>query len=215
MKKIPIWMVTAALLAAYILIQHAPDTVAAGVSPSPLVVIDPGHGGWDPGAVRGTFYEKDLTLAVSLRLGALLQQEGIRVYYTRVRDTALASTVMQDLVQRADVANRVNATLLISIHVNIESTGTTAGPIVYYHASSSPSYLLASRVSQSLAPLAGRYRSPRPIRQWILAASKMPAINVEIGFLSHTNDAVRMQTAAYQIQLSSHIAQGLIRYLSH
>lgn len=207
-------MATLVLMTAYFIIRQAPATVAATAQPKSLVVIDPGHGGWDPGAVRGAVYEKTLTLAVAMKVGTWLLQHNIRVYYTRTRDTALASTVLHDLNNRSNLANRVGATLFVSIHVNIESTGTVAGPIVYYHRSSHASYTLANQVSQSLAPLIGRYRPPRPIRQWVLAQSHMPAINVEIGFLSHNADAARMQSLWYQSHLAAKVGQGLLRYLN-
>ncbi len=208
------WMATLVLMAAYFIIRQAPATVAATAQRKNLVVIDPGHGGWDPGAVRGAVYEKTLTLAVAMKVGEWLLQHNIRVYYTRTRDTALASTVLHDLNNRSSLANRVGAALFVSIHVNIEATGTVAGPIVYYHKSSPASYTLARQVSQSLAPLSGRYRPPRPIGQWVLARSHMPAINVEVGFLSHNADAARMQSVWYQSHLAATIGQGILGYLN-
>ncbi|MDA8206468.1 MAG: N-acetylmuramoyl-L-alanine amidase [Thermaerobacter sp.] len=213
MRKLLIWAVLAVLAAGYWLIQRSPDTVAAQGAPSPLVVIDPGHGGWDPGAVRGAVYEKTLTLAVALKTGLLLQQRDRRVYYTRSRDTALSTTVIRDLNQRAGLANRLGATIFCSVHVNIESTGTMAGPIVYFTPTSGSSYRLAKSVSRALVPLAGQVRPPRPIRQWVLNVAQMPAINVEIGFLSHQQDTLNMQSAAHQRQLALGIAQGISQYL--
>lgn len=213
MRKLLLWVVVAVMAAAYGFIQRAPDTVAAVSTPSPLVVIDPGHGGWDPGAVRGRVFEKSLTLAVSVKIGAALQLRGLRVYYTRNRDTALSSTVMRDLIQRARTANRLGASVLCSIHVNTESTGTVAGPIVYFTPASALSRRLADRVSHTLAPVAGGFRPPRPIRQWVLHTAYMPAINVEIGFLSHSQDALRMQSPHYQSQLAQAIAAGISQYL--
>jgi N-acetylmuramoyl-L-alanine amidase len=203
------------LLAGFLVIERAPDTVAAVSTPSPLVVIDPGHGGWDPGAVRGAVYEKSLTLAVASKLGMFLQQHGIRVYYTRSRDMALASTVFSDLSQRASLANRLGATVLVSIHVNTESTGTMAGPIVYFTQSTASSYPLALAINRHLAGLAARQHSPRPIRQWVLLASHMPAVNVEIGFLSHSADAARLQAPWYQTRLAARIAEGITSYLGY
>lgn len=213
MRKLLIWGVLAALITAYGLIQNAPASVAAVSTPSPLIVIDPGHGGWDPGAVRGAVYEKSLTLAVALKVGFLLQRHNLRVYYTRTRDTALSSTVLHDLNARAHLANRLGASLFVSIHVNTEPTGTMAGPIVYYNRVSSASYALAQRISYALLPVTHTVRSPRPIRQWILNVAQMPAVNVEIGFLSHSLDQNRMQSPAYQEQLAHAITLGITQYL--
>ena len=200
------------MMGAFWLIQQSPDTVSAVSSPTPLIVIDPGHGGWDPGAVRGSVFEKSLTLDVALRLGSALQRRGLRVYYTRSRDTALSSTVLRDLTQRAATANRLGATVFVSIHVNTEPSGTMSGPIVYYTRKSWSSYRLASLVTQNLAS-SGYHHPPRPIRQWVLDVSHMPAINVEIGFLSHSGDALRMQSPQYQSLLAEWVASGIARYL--
>lgn len=207
-----VWVVLL-FVGAFAVIQRAPETVSAVSSPAPLVVIDPGHGGWDPGAVRGSVYEKSLTLAVSFKVGTLLQQRGYRVYYTRSTDTALSNTVLKDLTQRAVLANQLGAAIFVSIHVNTESTGTMAGPIVYYNRASLSSYRLANVVSQSVGPRVGISHAPRPIRQWVLSVSQMPAINVEIGFLTHGLDAQRMQSAWYQSVLARGIADGISRYL--
>lgn len=214
MRKLLIWGAMATLLVAFVVIRHAPYTIAAAGTPSPLIVIDPGHGGRDPGAIRGTIYEKSLTLAVGLKLGALLQQKGIRVYYTRTQDTALSGTVVKDLTARAHLANRLGATLFVSIHVNAEPSGTMAGPLVYYTRSSFPSLQLATLVSQHLQSLGWPYRPPRPIRQWVLAASQMPAINVEIGFLTHPQDTSHMLSSPYQSRLAYQIALGLTQYIN-
>ncbi len=213
MRKLLIWAVLAALMIAYGLIQNAPKTVAAVSTPSPLVVIDPGHGGWDPGAVRGAVYEKSLTLAIALKLGALLQRSNLRVYYTRTQDAALSATILHDLTRRARLANQLGAAVFVSIHVNTEPTGTVSGPIVYYNRVSPASYALAQHISQTLTPLTGTARPPRPIRQWVLNRAAMPAVNVEVGFLSHHLDQTRMQSSAYQEQLADAIATGITRYL--
>ncbi len=212
MRKSLAIVVLAIMLGAYWIVQRSPETVSAVSTPTPLVVIDPGHGGWDPGAVRGSVFEKSLTLDVAFRLGEALQRRGIRVYYTRSRDTALSSTVLRDLTQRAAAANRLGAALFVSVHVNTEPSGTMSGPIVYYTRKSLASYRLAALVTQNLAA-SGYRHPPRPIRQWVLDISHMPAINVEIGFLSHSGDAARMQSPPYQSLLAEWIATGVARYL--
>lgn len=84
------------------------------------VVLDAGHGGSDPGAVYGGVREKDLTLKVVLRLGRKIESgmPGVKVVYTRTSDRALAATKVDDLQKRADIANRAEGDLFISVHVN-------------------------------------------------------------------------------------------------
>ncbi len=80
------------------------------------VVIDPGHGGKDPGAVSNGFYEKIISLKTSLKLGKKLQDNGIRVIYTRDRDRFV------NLLERANIANKSDAQLFLSIHCNAHAS---------------------------------------------------------------------------------------------
>jgi N-acetylmuramoyl-L-alanine amidase len=91
--------------------QNRPATVSAGVR---TVVIDPGHGGKDPGALGKRVYEKDINLAVALGFGKLVEEwfPDVRILYTRTTD------VFVDLIERSNVANSNNADLFISIHAN-------------------------------------------------------------------------------------------------
>ena len=94
-----------------------------------VVVLDAGHGGNDPGAVYGDLREKDITLKVVLRLGKMIEQEmpGVKVVYTRKTDKALAPTKVEDLQKRADVANKAEGDLFISVHVNAARSTTAKG----------------------------------------------------------------------------------------
>jgi len=87
------------------------------------IVIDPGHGGKDPGCVRNGIFEKDVVLSVGLKLGKLIQDSlpGIRVVYTRSSDEFV------ELQKRADIANRNRADLFISIHINANKSGQPRG----------------------------------------------------------------------------------------
>jgi N-acetylmuramoyl-L-alanine amidase len=89
--------------------------------PQFVVVIDPGHGGKDPGAVRGVYKEKDINLSVAIMLGSFIEQnyEDVKVVYTRKKD------VFVDLKKRAEIANKAKANLFISIHTNSTVAKTT------------------------------------------------------------------------------------------
>jgi N-acetylmuramoyl-L-alanine amidase len=93
-----------------------------------VIVIDAGHGGAAfPGAVYGGIKEKDINLAVALKLGALIEKEipGVKVVYTRKTDTALGKTLNEDLTARADIANKANGDFFISIHANAAPKATS------------------------------------------------------------------------------------------
>ncbi|MBR3773096.1 MAG: N-acetylmuramoyl-L-alanine amidase [Alistipes sp.] len=94
-----------------------------------VVVLDAGHGGNDPGAVYGGVKEKDLTLKVVLRLGKKIEQgmPGVKVVYTRTTDKALASTKIEDLQKRADIANKAEGDLFLSVHVNAAKSTSAKG----------------------------------------------------------------------------------------
>ncbi len=93
-----------------------------------VIVIDAGHGGAAfPGAVYGGVKEKDINLAVALKLGALIEKEipGVKVVYTRKTDMALGKTLNEDLTARADIANKANGDFFISIHANAAPKATS------------------------------------------------------------------------------------------
>ena len=94
-----------------------------------VVVLDAGHGGNDPGAVYGGVKEKDITLKVVQRLGKKIEQgmPGVKVVYTRTSDKALASTKIEDLQKRADIANKAEGDLFLSVHVNAAKSTSAKG----------------------------------------------------------------------------------------
>jgi N-acetylmuramoyl-L-alanine amidase len=107
--------------------QTAALTPPGQVSNRPLVVIDPGHGGHDPGTeIAGTVVEKDLALAIALRLESALRDRGFATLLTRQNDTFLT------LGERTEVANRAHADLFISVHLNSSPDAGTSGIETYY-----------------------------------------------------------------------------------
>ncbi len=119
------------LLLPFGVVMHSTPLLAqdngAGVR---VIVIDAGHGGAAfPGAVYGGVKEKDINLAVALKLGALIEKElpSIKVVYTRKTDTALGKTLNEDLTARANIANKAEGDFFISIHANAARTTTVKG----------------------------------------------------------------------------------------
>ncbi|WP_153184289.1 N-acetylmuramoyl-L-alanine amidase family protein, partial [Thermus scotoductus] len=99
--------------------------------PKPVVLLDPGHGGVDPGMV-GYVVEKEVVLDVALRLKRLLEREGIEVRLTRDRDMHLSPDKREDLSRRAALADSSQVNLFISLHVNATPTRTAQGVEVFY-----------------------------------------------------------------------------------
>ncbi|MEG2060652.1 MAG: N-acetylmuramoyl-L-alanine amidase [Alistipes sp.] len=94
-----------------------------------VVVIDAGHGGKFPGARYGGLCEKELTLKVALRLGALIEQQmpGVKVVYTRTTDRTLGETLADDLQARANIANKAGGDIFVSIHANAARSTSAQG----------------------------------------------------------------------------------------
>ena len=111
------------LLLISLLIVHAHKSPASGSGKNWVIVIDAGHGGKDPGALGSFSAEKDLTLAIALKTGSLIEKnlENVTVLYTRKTDTFI------ELKDRPDIANKNNADLFISIHANSTKSRTING----------------------------------------------------------------------------------------
>ncbi|MCR4435932.1 MAG: N-acetylmuramoyl-L-alanine amidase [Clostridiales bacterium] len=169
-----------------------------GGSDNPVVVVDAGHGGSDPGEVSGGVYEKNLNLDVAKRLNKLLTDAGIKTYMTRTDDSYV------DLYDRSDLANSVNADLFISIHHNARGDTYTAGTMTLYY----PERIKGDLTSQNLAQivqqnLLGKLGTndlgiiPRP-NLAVLRTTNMPAIIAELGYMTNKNELARIQTESFK-----------------
>lgn len=173
-----------------------------------VVVIDPGHGGPDVGAVGiGDIYEADIVLSIAMQVGALLQQQGIQVVMTRTDNSDI------DLEPRVQLAEQVNATLFVSIHAN--SMGLDRpdinGAETYYYSSGEA---LAEVIQNSIVSNVGMNdRGVRQARFYVLRRTSMPAVLVETGYVTGEEDAPRLANASFQTQMAWAIAQGILTYL--
>ena len=105
---------------------------------TPLIAIDPGHGGWETGAVGPTgLKEKDVNLDIGLRLDALLNSGGYRTIMTRRTDIALGPPPDPPLAPRVSIANNAGANIFVSIHNN-SSFSSSAGGSETYHYNNNP-----------------------------------------------------------------------------
>ncbi|NDJ21266.1 AMIN domain-containing protein [Nostoc sp. B(2019)] len=173
-----------------------------------LVVIDPGHGGKDSGAPGlGGLLEKDVVLPIGRRIAAVLEQNGVQAVLTRDADFFV------ELQGRVDIAERVNATLFVSVHANsVDGRPDVNGLEVYYYDSG---YALAEVVRNSILQNidALKDRGTRKARFYVLRKSSMPSILVETGYMSGREDNPRLATADYQNRMAEAIAHGILKYL--
>src|SRR6266581_4806777 len=198
--------------------------------PFVVVVLDPGHGGQDSGAICGGVLEKDLTLDVARRIDRLLQAEGIATLMTRLGDTYVS------LADRASFANRVSDCIFVSIHFNEDNEPVSGGVETYYAAQQiTAGSFLASWLpflwpalsetpnveSQNLAgfiqeALVARTRAldrgTKAKQFFVIANVTAPAVLVEGGFLTNKEDSSRLTSEDYREQLAAAISDGILRY---
>ena len=180
------------------------------VNSRPLVIIDPGHGGSDVGATRNGIYEKDIVLAMSKRLGRILQQMGYSVMYTRTEDIEL------DLEPRVQIAENARARVFVSIHVNsLDAKASQVSGVETYHApNASLGKSLAQLVHQQIVASTGANdRGVRSARFHVILRTSMPAILVETGFITNPSEASRLVNSSYQERMADAIAKGIDQFL--
>ena len=177
-----------------------------------LVIIDPGHGGPDPGAIGiGGIRETDVVLQVSKIVKNLLSEKGVKVKLTRNNEVDL------DLPPRVSFANNMGADIFVSIHANA-SRGKRKdinGLETYYYRGWR-GRLLAKRIQKQILRVSpgSPDRGVKQGRFYVIKNTKMPAVLVEIGFLTGRLDARRLEKTSHRRRVAYAIAKGILEYLS-
>jgi len=189
-----------------------------------MIVVDPGHGGIDPGAVSaGGLLEKHIVLAIARELEELLNQAGMRTVLTRRGDYDLADNThthllerkRQDLQRRVELAEDTNADLYVAIHANYFPSSIWYGAQTFYYEGKEESRRLAEAIQTELVRALGpNKRLARPGDFRALRDTSMPAALVEVGFLSNPREAALLGDPDYQSRVARAIFNGIIRYLS-
>lgn len=199
--------------------------VAGGLLAGRAVALDPGHGGPDPGAVGPSgVLEKHVVLAVGLRLRHLLEQAGVVVYLTRTEDAdvsglgpghTLRERWRAGLRRRVELVRRWQPDVLLSLHANAVPSSRWYGAQVFYRSDRHPlSRLLAERLQEELVHQTGRTRRAPSDRleHYVLEHVDVPAVTVELGFLSHPGEERLLASPEYQDRLAWALFIGLARY---
>jgi N-acetylmuramoyl-L-alanine amidase len=173
-----------------------------------VVAIDPGHGGKDPGAIGATgLVEKDVVLDVGLRLRDALRRQGVRTVMTRESD------VFVDLADRVPIALRAGATVFVSVHANATTRGVIRGVETYYLKPTS--VLLATLIQEELGRSLGiPDRGIRTANFKVLRDSPVPAVLVEVGYLTNLEDEALLRTPAFRQRVAEAIGRGVVRFIS-
>ena len=188
-----------------------------------IVMIDPGHGGFDPGkiGINGT-YEKQINLSIAKELKKYLEDKGIEVVMTRESDEDLdgmegKAHKNKDMQKRKEAINNSKADILISIHQNAFTDSKVKGFQVFYYTGSVGGEQLAGSVDQILKEKINP-ENKRPIKDtnnyYVLRVTKMPAIIVECGFLSNEEEEALLKDSKYQERLAHAIGEGILTYFS-
>ena len=191
-----------------------------GLDKKYTVLIDPGHGGKDPGNLGYSSkkkdktinsYEKDLTLEISKKVaGKLSNQNDVQVVITRSEDKFVS------LEDRTKMANSQEVDALVSIHMNAETVGNTAYGIETYYRSGATdkSQVLAKVVQETIGSyIKIRDRGVKEDIFQLLRDTKMPAILVECGFITNEKEEQKLLDEQYQNQLAEGISQGVLVFL--
>jgi N-acetylmuramoyl-L-alanine amidase len=183
----------------------------------PMVVLDAGHGGKDPGASGATLKEKDVNLAIVLKAGELLTQKGIKVEYTRKDDTYLT------LDERSTMANLYNAALFVSVHNNANISPVPSGTETYcYYPLENPQlylqkderYNLALNLQQALVAKLGRYdRGVKQANFAVLRNTMMPSALIEMAFISNPIEEELLKQQQFRDLGAQAIADGIEAYM--
>ncbi|WP_052352972.1 N-acetylmuramoyl-L-alanine amidase [Neobacillus dielmonensis] len=191
------------------------------------VFLDPGHGGWDSGAVGGGYREADLNLAVAKKVRALLEARGYTVYMSRSDNTFV------ELLDRSQMANDLAADIFVSIHHNSTgSVSTSASGIESYFYKYDPDYQskinqdmhnnperiaksmsLANIIQSNMVEYTGAYNRGTDGQSFaVIREAAMPATLLELGFINNASERQKLATDSYQNKLAKAIADGIDEY---
>ncbi|MGB8002467.1 MAG: N-acetylmuramoyl-L-alanine amidase CwlD [Anaerobacillus sp.] len=187
-----------------------------------VIVIDPGHGGPDGGAVGDNVVEKDIALTISLKLRDYLQEAGALVIMTREIDTDLASEETkglsnrkaEDLRKRVELINDPSNDLFVSIHLNAIPSSKWSGAQTFYNPvneeSQSLSRFIQAEIKRNLENTNRLAKNMDSV--YLLKEADIPGSLVEVGFLSNPTERELLNTETYQNKVAASIYQGIIRY---
>lgn len=223
-KKIELAMGICLILTAFILAKQGAVFVSSdnATSKEPCIVIDAGHGGSDPGkvGVNGAL-EKDINLALALKLKDLLEKKDLNIVLTRDSDAGLysesaANKKVDDMQTRCKIITDANPLFTVSLHQNSYTSPEIKGAQVFYYGQSEEGKKLAELLQENLISHVDS-QNTRVAKAnesyYLLKKTPTPTVIVECGFLSNPSEAELLSDSAYQDKLARAIYMGIISYL--
>lgn len=193
-----------------------------GWEKKPCIVVDPGHGGYDPGKIgSGDVLEKDVNLAVALLLRDYLEASGVKVVMTREKDESLCedgqdNMKVRDLKRRIQIIEEADPVAVVSVHQNSYPEGYVHGAQVFYYVTSKEGKSLAEALQNRLI----READPENDRQvkdnnsyFLLKKTAVPLVIAECGFLSNEEEKAKLCTPEYQEEIAWALYLGVMDYL--
>ena len=202
------------------------DTYTQAPLPEPIVVIDAGHGGEDGGAIGvNGCYEKDINLIIAEKLKTYLSSMGVRCVLTRNSDTLLYDRSADyegrkkhlDMLARLEITNSYEDPIFISIHQNAFPQEKYSGLQIYYSENNEGSLALAKNIEETvrsvLQPENNRHAKASDGNIYLLDKLECPALLIECGFLSNTNECELLCSDDYQNKLCALLAVRIAKYI--
>jgi N-acetylmuramoyl-L-alanine amidase len=186
----------------------------AGALAGRVVVLDPGHGGADPGAQSNGLVEADIVLDLATRIEGRLGALGVTTYLTRSADTC------PDDVERATFANEMAAEIFVSLHLDALPSEQASGSACFFYGASLPAREVRSAVGEQLADLIAREVATRTDlvdgrthpKSWeLLRLTRMPAVRLDAGYVTSPGDAARFATPEFRDALAEAVVAAVQR----
>ena len=204
-------------------VKNAQDTMASEAKKT--IIIDPGHGGEDSGAIGCSgVLEKDLNLEISMSIGAILEEKGFNVIYTRTEDRMLylpeenikGMRKLSDLKSRVRISEENEGSIFISIHMNSFGEAKYSGLQVYAKDKSEDSEALAEAIRRAVVSTCepeNKRAVKRGDKIYVLEKNTNTSVLIECGFLSNEAECERLSQKEFQKELSFSIVCGIIKYI--
>ncbi|MCR5261789.1 MAG: N-acetylmuramoyl-L-alanine amidase [Candidatus Gastranaerophilales bacterium] len=181
--------------------------IGKGLLNKKIIVLDPGHGGTDPGAMRESVMEKHIVLEIAKLVEQKLKNQGATVYMSRSNDTFVS------LSDRVVFSNNRKPDVFVSIHINASENSSVHGIETHYYKDDSID--LAKHLHKSIIQkINDKDRGIIKSRFYVIRNTDAPSVLLELGFISNEQERELMQTKERQEALADAITEGLINCLS-
>lgn len=225
-KRSSIVLIVMILVVTYLIVNLRKSKPVSGVV-TPVIVLDAGHGSPDGGSkgINTGVLEKDLNLAISMKVKERLEDTTVSVIMTREDDSGIypkeddtiRNKKRKDLKERVRIANESGADGLVSIHMNHFTVERYSGPQIFYSVNHPSGKDLAECIMEKIKEIIGPHctRETKPVNEGILLLkeTKIPAVIVECGFLSNPEEEKLLQDEEYQEKMAQAITEGILKFL--